>query len=107
MFQKAIKSDAKARVALIGPSGSGKSYTMLVLARELAGPHGKIAAIDTEHGSLKLYAHTKRCPPNCADPSHFDFDVVEMTSYSPDNWMKARESAERQGYNVFCTDSLS
>src|SRR5437016_2786217 len=55
-FTKAVKYNAKGRVALIGPAGGGKSFTALVLARALAGPTGKIAAIDTEHGSLSKYA---------------------------------------------------
>lgn len=94
-FKKAVKFDAKGRVALVGPAGSGKSYTMLVLARLLAGKDGKVAAIDTEHGSLSKYA------------SLFDFDVIEMGSYSPENFTEALTVAEKAGYDVFCCDSLS
>jgi hypothetical protein len=94
-FQKAVKRDARGRVALIGPAGSGKSYTMLKLARQLAGPEGRIAAIDTEHGSLSKYADA------------FDFDVLEMESFSPTNFLAALEAAEQGGYAVFCVDSLS
>jgi Mrp family chromosome partitioning ATPase len=36
-FTKAVKYAAKGRVALVGPAGSGKSYTSLLLARALAG----------------------------------------------------------------------
>ena len=39
-----------------GPSGSGKTFSSLKLARGLVGPTGKIAFIDTENGSGKLYA---------------------------------------------------
>lgn len=95
MFQKAIKYDAKGRVALTGPAGSGKSYTMLTLARVLAGPNGKIAAIDTEHGSLSKYADL------------FGFDVLEMDHCSVPDWLRALSAAEKEGYAVFCTDSLS
>lgn len=93
-FQKAVKYEAKGRVALIGPAGSGKSFTMLTLARLLAGA-GKIAAVDTEQGSLSKYADL------------FDFDVCPLKSYSPDNFMDALRQAERAGYVVFCVDSLS
>lgn len=93
-FQKAIKYEAKGKVALVGPAGSGKSYTMLTLARLLAG-EGKIAAIDTEQGSLSKYADL------------FEFDVCPLKSYSPDNFMDALRQAERAGYAVFCCDSLS
>jgi hypothetical protein len=94
-FQKAVKSESKGRVALIGPAGSGKSYTMLTLARELAGPSGRIAAVDTEHGSLSKYADL------------FDFDVIELDSFSPQNFQAALEAAGKAGYTVFCCDSLS
>src|SRR4051812_13876400 len=68
-FRKAVKYAAKGRIALIGPAGSGKSYTSLLLARALAGPNGRIAAVDTEHGSLSKYADV------------FDFDVIELDSF--------------------------
>lgn len=106
-FRKAVKFGAKARVALIGVAGSGKSYTMLVLARALAGPTGKIACIDTEHGSLSKYAHTPLCPSDCADPHHFTFEVDEPDSYSTDYLLAQLTFAEQNGYAVFCVDSLS
>jgi energy-coupling factor transporter ATP-binding protein EcfA2 len=106
-FHKAFKAGAKARVALIGVSGSGKSYTMLTLARALAGPTGKVACIDTEHGSLSKYAHSPDCPANCSDPSHFVFDVDEPNSYATDYLLDQLTFAEKNGYAVFCVDSLS
>lgn len=106
-FRKAVKSGAKGRVALIGVPGGGKSYTMLTLARALAGPEGKIAAIDTEHGSLSKYAHSPGCPPNCDDHSHFEFDVDEPDSFPTDYFLDQLTFAEENGYAVFCCDSLS
>jgi hypothetical protein len=94
-FKKAVKYDARGRVALVGPAGSGKSYTGLKLARLLAGPNGRIAALDTEHGSLSKYADL------------FDFDVFELASYSPDRFMAALDAAEADKYDVLLVDSLS
>jgi hypothetical protein len=94
-FHKAVKFGAKARVAFIGVSGSGKSYTMLTLAHALAGPKGRIACIDTEHGSLSKYADI------------FTFDVDEPASYTVDYLLEQLDYAERNGYAVFCVDSLS
>jgi energy-coupling factor transporter ATP-binding protein EcfA2 len=94
-FKRAIKLDARGRVALVGPPGSGKSYTALKLARLLAGPNGKIAALDTEHGSLSKYADA------------FDFDVIELDSFTPDQFLGALDAAEANKYDVFCADSLS
>jgi hypothetical protein len=93
-FQKASKQRVKARFAIDGPSGSGKTYTALVAATALS-DKGKIAVIDTEHGSASLYSDA------------FNFDVLELDNYHPDNYVKAIEIAERQGYDVIVIDSLS
>ena len=106
-FRKAQKYGAKGRVALIGPAGSGKSFSALKMARTLVGPTGRIAAIDTEHGSLSKYAHTPKCLADCKDPSHFDFDVLELDSYSPENFQAALEAAIEAKYDAFLADSLS
>ncbi len=95
MFTKAVKHQAKGRVALIGPAGAGKSRTMLYAAKQLAGRQGKIAAIDTEHGSLEKEADL------------FDFDICKLTSFSAQNFLAALKDAEAAGYAVFCCDSLS
>lgn len=94
-FKKAVKYAAKGRVALIGPAGAGKSYSALVMARTLVGPEGKIAALDTEHGSLSKYADL------------FDFDVIELDSFTAENFMLALRAAEAAGYGAFVADSLS
>ena len=48
---------AKMRLALQGASGSGKTYSSLLLACGMASDWTKIAVIDTENGSADLYAH--------------------------------------------------
>lgn len=94
MFQKATRKQAKARVAIDGPAGSGKTYTSLIAAKSLANG-GKIAVIDTERGSASLYA------------DEFDFDVVELNNYNPRNYIQAIHEAERAGYAVIVIDSMS
>src|SRR5581483_9039882 len=94
-FKKAVKYGAKARVAIVGPAGAGKSITSLKLARALVGPEGRIAAVDTEHGSLSKYA------------DQFDFDVIELDEFSPETFTAALTAAEAGGYGAFLCDSLS
>lgn len=95
MFQKAIKQEAKARLAIAGPAGSGKTYTGLSIAQVLANG-GKIAVVDTEHGSASKYADL------------FNFDVMEMDPpYHPDRFVTAIREAQQAGYNVVVLDSLS
>lgn len=94
MFQKATRKQAKARIAIDGASGSGKTYTALIAATSLANG-GKIAVIDTERGSASLYS------------DEFDFDVVELQNFHPRNYIQAIEAAEQGNYAVIVIDSLS
>ena len=93
-FQKATKKQAKLRMALIGPSNSGKTYTALRVATNLV-PGGKVAFIDTERGSASKYA------------DKFDFDVLELESFDPEKYVEAIRDAENAGYDVIIVDSLS
>lgn len=93
MFKKAERKQAKLRLALAGPSGSGKTYSALLLAQGLG---GRIAVIDTEHGSASLYADIA------------DFDALELHApYSPERYVDAITAAEQAGYNVLIIDSYS
>lgn len=94
MFQKAVKTQAKLRMAIDGPSGSGKTYTALIAATALANG-GKIAVIDTERGSASLYS------------DRFEFDVAVLDTFSPLKYVELIEEAEQAGYAVIVIDSLS
>lgn len=93
MFKKAERKQAKLRLALAGPSGSGKTYSALLLAQGLG---GRIAVIDTEHGSASLYADIA------------NFDTLELHApYSPERYVDAITAAEQAGYSVLIIDSYS
>ena len=109
-FTKAVKRDAKVRLALCGAAGSGKTFTLLSLATELVAGTGKrIAFVDTEHGSASKYAHTDTCggPTECKDASHFDFDVIEPERFDPRELIQGIRDMAEAGYGVGCIDSLS
>lgn len=93
-FQKATKKAAKLRMSIAGPSGSGKTYTALLFAGAFA-PTGKIAVVDTEHGSASKYA------------DQFDFDVMELTNFHPNNYVAAIKDAVKAGYEVVVLDSIT
>ena len=93
-FRKATKAQSKLRMTIDGPAGSGKTFTALTFAKTLAGD-GKVAVIDTERGSASKYADL------------FDFDTVELDSFSPQNYIECIKAAEGAGYAVIVIDSLS
>ena len=95
MFNKAVKTESKLRMAIAGPSGSGKTYTALAVATALV-PGGRIAVIDTEHGSAAKYA------------DQFAFDVANAAPpYHPDGLVKLVTFAANSGYDVVIVDSVS
>jgi hypothetical protein len=93
VFQKAEKTQAKLRLAIEGASGSGKTYSSLILATSIG---KKIAVVDTEHGSASLYA------------DKFNFDVLELRPpYEPERYVEAIKEAEAAGYDVIVLDSIT
>lgn len=95
MFQDATKIQAKLRATLDGVSGSGKTYSSLMLARELVGPDGTIGLIDTEAGSASKYA------------KKFAFKTVILGDYSIASYDKAIAAAVEAKFDALIIDSLS
>lgn len=95
MFTKATKYKRPARVEIQGLAGSGKSYTALSLGKAFAGPDGKVAVVDTEHGRSELYSDL------------FNFDVVKLDVFAPSAYIDCLTAAEKAGYSVVILDSLS
>ncbi len=94
-FHKAVKYGAKLRLAIAGPAGSGKTYTSLTLASALA-DGGRVAVIDTEHGSASKYADIFP-----------EFDTLQLETFHPQRYIDAIHEAEQGGYAVLVIDSLS
>lgn len=92
-FQKAQRKRVKLRIALTGPSGGGKTYTALRLARGIG---GRIALIDSEHERSRYYAE------------EFDFEVCDLRPpFTPERYIAAIDAAEKAGYEVLIVDSAS
>jgi len=92
-FKKATKKQSRLRLALIGPPGSGKTYSALRVGTALA---RKVALIDTEFRSASKYADL------------FGFDVLNLEgSFHPQRYLEAIHAAEEAGYEVVVIDSLS
>lgn len=94
-IKKAVKFGAKCRLALYGPPGSGKTYTSLAIARELAGDK-RIVVIDTERRSASKYADL------------FDFDVIELEDFHPHTYIDAINAVVRtKEHSVLIIDSIT
>ena len=100
MFQKATKKQSKLRLTIDGPAGSGKTYTALRFAHQIA-DGAKIAYIDTERGSASKYVGEN------PDGIPWDFDVLELIQFSPEKYTEAIVAAGKMGYSVLIVDSLS
>ncbi len=91
--RKATRQKSKLRLALIGASGTGKTYSALQIAKGIG---NKILLVDTENGSGDLYAHLT------------DYNVAPIQApYTPAKYIEAIEYAEKEGYDVIILDSLS
>lgn len=87
---------AKMRLALQGASGSGKTYSSLLLACGMASDWTKIAVIDTENGSADLYAHLGA------------YNVLSLSEpYNPEKYIDAIGICESAGMEVIIIDSIS
>ncbi|MYY79698.1 MULTISPECIES: ATP-binding protein [unclassified Streptomyces] len=95
-FRPATKEQAKARIALQGVSGSGKTWTSLALANGLSGGK-RFAVIDTERGAASKYVGI----------NGIQFDVLQMQRFDPRDLVKALAAAAQAGYPVVLVDSLS
>ena len=101
MFKPATRHSARLRLGLTGPAGAGKTYTALTLASHLG---GRIALIDTEHGSASKYALPA---DGQIGRDGFAFDVLELDGFNPQTYIDAIHLAEKADYDLLIIDSLS
>lgn len=96
-LRQSERKRAKIKMALQGASGTGKTYSSLLIAQGLTnGDLSKVAVIDTENGSADLYAHLG------------NYNVLTMTPpFTPENYIKAIEVCENAGIEVIIIDSIS
>ena len=95
-LKKATRKQVKLRLNLSAPSGAGKTYSALRMAKGLVNDWEKIAVIDTENGSASLYSHLG------------DFSVVDLTPpFAPEKYIEALQICEQAGIECVIIDSSS
>ena len=93
-LKKATRKQVKLRLNLSAPSGAGKTYSALLMAKGLVGDWGKIAVIDTENGSASLYSHLG------------DFSVIDLEPpFSPERYIQAIDICIEAGIECVIIDS--
>jgi hypothetical protein len=92
--RRAERKQKKFKGAVVGVSGSGKTWTALELATGLKNG-GRILLLDTERSSSTLYA------------DRFDFDVVDLPDSEVKTYLQGIDLAVKNGYDSLVIDSLS
>lgn len=93
-LQKAKRQQVKLRLNLSAPSGAGKTYSALLLAKGLVNDWDKIAVIDTENGSASLYDHLG------------EFNVINLAPpFSPERYIEAINACIDAGMECVIIDS--
>lgn len=88
----ATRKGQKLRLAIDGPTGSGKTYSALLTATELG---ERTLVIDTERGSSQLYA------------DQFQFDVIEFTPPYDPRELRPLIMSLAVDYDTIVVDSLT
>ena len=94
-LRQSMRRAAKMRLALAGASGSGKTYSSLLIAYGMTGDWSKIAVIDSENCSADLYAHLG------------GYQVLTLENYAPETYIEAIGICEQAGAEVIIIDSIS
>ena len=94
-LRQSQRKKAKIKLAIEGCSGSGKTYSSLLLASGITS-WDKIAIIDSENGSADLYANLG------------NYNVLALeTPFTPEKYIQAIEICEKAGMEVIIVDSIS
>jgi hypothetical protein len=95
-LKKATRKQVKLRLNLSAPSGGGKTYSALLMAKGLVNDWSKIAVIDTENGSASLYSHLG------------EFNTIELTPpFIPERYIEAINACVAGGMECIIIDSSS
>lgn len=103
-FRKAVRRAVPMLISVSGTSGSGKTFSALLMASGLAGPSGRVAMIDTENGRGEMYADS----PGIISAYPSGYEYVRMDPpFSPSRYTEHLKAAESAGINVCVVDSMS
>lgn len=94
-LKRASRKQVKLRLNISAPSGAGKTYSALLMAKGLVGDWSKVAVIDTENESASLYSNLG------------EFNVINLKQYSPEDYIKAINVCVEAGMEAIILDSTT
>lgn len=95
-LKKASRKQVKLRLNISAPSGAGKTFSALRMAKGLVGDWNKVAVVDTENGSASLYSNLG------------DFNVIDMQApFTPEKYIEAINTCVAAGMEAIILDSSS
>ena len=94
-FRNAERKQVKLKILVQGLAGSGKTYSSLLLAYGITKDWAKIGLVDCEAGSAHLYANLGQ------------YKILTLNSYSPDDYIKSIDVAEKSNLEVLILDGIS
>lgn len=95
-IRKADRKQIKLRIGMFGPTGCGKTYSALLLARGMTTSWDKVFIIDTENGRGELYS----------DLGQYNYLKLEAP-FQPEKFIRAIEACEQAGAEVIVVDSIT
>lgn len=97
-IKEASRVNTRPLIGIYGESGTGKTFSALLIARGIVGPKGKIVVIDTESERAQLYA----------DVLPGGFKTVDFAApFSSERYMAAIQAVEDFGADIGIIDSAS
>jgi hypothetical protein len=95
-IRKAERKQSKLRIGLSAPSGAGKTYSGLLLAKGLVGDWSKIGLIDSENGRGDFYS------------DFGPYNIVTLKPpFTPESYIEAIRAMENAGMEVIIVDSVT
>ena len=103
-INKAVRKAAPLLISTSGVSGSGKTFSSILLAAGLAGANGRVCLVDTENGRGSMYADD----PDIMKALPNGYETIQMDpDFSPRRYIECINTAEKAGVSVLVFDSAS
>lgn len=103
-IKRAIRHATPQIISMAGVSGSGKTYSALLMMSGLIKPGGKLGFVDTENGRGSIYSDS----PGITKAIPQGYDVIELAPpFHPRRYIECIDAFEKAGYEGCVIDSGS